>query len=326
MEIINQTALLGKIRAFDRIVLSRHARPDGDALGASLGLRALLRASFPEKQILSVGDDRSGYLAFLGEEDPQPSDEFYEDALLIALDTATPDRLSNKKASLAKETVKFDHHPDVSPYGDLSCVCAGLSSTCEMIAALWCSFPSVLKMTKEAALPLYAGIVTDSGRFQFNSTTPDTLAAASKLLSFGIDTDTLYANLYLEPLNQISFRASITSQIRLTEHGAAYLILPRSLQKEYGLSDEEASKSVNFMDSIRGSLIWMAILENENGSFRVRLRSRFAQVRDLAEKWRGGGHPCACGATLESADEIEAFLAEADAVIADYKENNEGWL
>ena len=80
------------------------------------------------------------------------------------------------------------------------------------------------------------------------------------------------------------------------------------------------------MDSIRGSIIWIAFIDNADGTIRVRLRSRFVPVNTLAEKYRGGGHECACGATLRSKEEMLQFIADADALIKEYKENNEGWL
>ena len=99
------------------------------------------------------------------------------------------------------------------------------------------------------------------------------------------------------------------------------------MQKKFGLTGEQASSCVSFMESIRGSLIWVAFIENtEKKEIRVRMRSRFVPISDIAERYRGGGHACAAGATLYSKKEIKAILAEADAKLKEYKENNEGWL
>ena len=83
---------------------------------------------------------------------------------------------------------------------------------------------------------------------------------------------------------------------------------------------------ISAIENIKDSLIWIAFIENDDKSIRVRLRSRFVPVNPLAEKYRGGGHECACGATLYSKEEMERFIADADALIKEYKENNEGWL
>ena len=109
--------ILDKIKEYNKIVICRHFRPDGDAVGSTKGLSAILRATFPEKDIRLINDDYSDYMAFLGKEDEQVDDDFYSDALVIVMDTATEDRLSNKKYSLGREIIKFDHHINVSPYG-----------------------------------------------------------------------------------------------------------------------------------------------------------------------------------------------------------------
>ena len=80
------------------------------------------------------------------------------------------------------------------------------------------------------------------------------------------------------------------------------------------------------MDSIKGSLIWIAFIEGENGETRVRLRSRYVTVSELAERYHGGGHACAAGATVYSKAEANKLLKEADALLKEYKATHEGWL
>ena len=80
------------------------------------------------------------------------------------------------------------------------------------------------------------------------------------------------------------------------------------------------------MDSIRDSLIWLAFIESDDGSIRVRLRSRFVTVSELAERYNGGGHACAAGATVKNQKEVRALLREADALLREYKETHEDWL
>ena len=96
----NMEMILQKIKEYDRIILFRHFRPDGDAIGSTKGMQAILRATYPEKEIYVVNNDRSAYLAFLGGEDEALPDELYADALALVLDTATEDRISNPKYKL----------------------------------------------------------------------------------------------------------------------------------------------------------------------------------------------------------------------------------
>lgn len=320
-------AILEKIKEYKSIIISRHVRPDGDAVGSTLGLARILRLTFPEKQVYVVNGDYAEYTAFLGAEDAQPDAALYAESLAIVIDTATPDRISNKSWQSAREVIKIDHHIDVAQYGNIAWVEEHRSSACEMIADFYMTFREELKIDREAATCIYAGMVTDSGRFRFRSVSGETLRCAAALLDLGVDTDTLFAHLYLEKLDAFRFRAYVYENIKMTPHGVAYIYVDRAMKERFSLTDEEASNVVSCLDSIKGSIIWLAFIDNSDGAtIRVRLRSRFVTVDKLANKYRGGGHDCASGATLMSPDEIPLLLADADALIADYKENNGGWM
>lgn len=320
-------AILEKIKEYKNIIISRHVRPDGDAVGSTLGLARILRLTFPEKQVYVVNGDYAEYTAFLGAEDAQPDAARYAESLAIVIDTATPDRISNKSWQSAREVIKIDHHIDIAPYGNIAWVEEHRSSACEMIADFYMTFREELKIDREAATCIYAGMVTDSGRFRFRSVSGETLRCAAALLDLGVDTDTLFAHLYLEKLDAFRFRAYVYENIKMTPHGVAYIYVDRAMKERFSLTDEEASNVVSCLDSIKGSIIWLAFIDNSDGAtIRVRLRSRFVTVDKLANKYRGGGHDCASGATLMSPDEIPLLLADADALIADYKENNGGWM
>lgn len=318
--------ILEKIEEYGKIILFRHFRPDGDAIGSTKGLREILRLTYPEKEILLINNDRSDYLAFLGGEDDPIPDEAYADALGIVLDTATPDRISNKKFELCREIIKFDHHIDVSPYGDYCWVEEEKSSTCEMVVEFYLAFRDRLKINSAAATYLYTGMVTDSGRFRFRSVSGDTMRCAGALLDIGIDTDILYAHLYLQDFTDLKFKAEVYKKMKITENGVAYFYVTEAMQKKMNLTAEQASAAVSYLDSIKGSLIWIALIENGDGSTRVRLRSRFVTINQLAEKYRGGGHDCASGATVYNRKEANALIREADALLKEYKETHENWL
>ena len=149
---------------------------------------------------------------------------------------------------------------------------------------------------------------------------------AGRILSVGVDTDTLFAHLYMKDFDSMKFEGYAKKKMRLTENGVAYLYVTRAMQKKFGLSNEEASATVSYMDSIKNSLIWVALIDNEDGSIRVRLRSRFVTVSEIGEKYHGGGHACAAGATVYSKREMKELLSDLDARLAQYKKENEGWL
>lgn len=321
-------AVMEKIEAYSRIMLFRHTRMDGDCAGATRGLRALLRASFPDKQVLLVDGQHSDYLAFLGPDDGPVADEYYQDALAIVLDTATRERISNPKYALCREIVKIDHHIETDPYGDINWVEEERSSACEMVASFYAAFRDRLTLTPEAASSIFMGMVTDSGRFRFGGVNGETMRMAALLLDAGIDTETLYANLYLQDYEAVKFKAYVYENMGRTEHGVAYIHVTRDMQRRFGLSFEAASNVVSYLENIRGCLCWLAFIECERPEegIRVRLRSRFMTVNQIAEAHHGGGHACASGATVYSAEEQQALIREADEAARRYKETHEGWL
>jgi phosphoesterase RecJ-like protein len=321
-------AILDKIKSYDRIIIFRHIRNDGDCVGSTKGLKAILQASFPEKQILLIDSDRSAYLAFLGPEDDDVADDIYADALAIVVDTGTAKRISNPKFTLCKEIIKIDHHIPVDDYGVINWVEEERSSACEMIVDFYDTFKDELVLTKDAARYLYTGMVTDSGRFRYRGVSGDTMRCAGILLDQGIDTDTLFANLYLEDFDYFKFKSYVYDNMNITENGVAYIHVTAEMKERFGLSDEDASNTVSMMDQIRGCLCWLAFIDSakDPGTIRVRLRSRFMTVNEIAERHNGGGHACASGATVYSLEEMQNLIAEADAAIKEYKETHEGWL
>ena len=259
--------------------------------------------------------------------DDQPiSDDEYNGALLIVLDTATRDRISNSKYDLAKEVIKIDHHIDIKPYGDLCWIEDYRSSTCEMVAYFYSTFKDKLTLNKRAALFVYTGMVTDSGRFRYESTTGETLRLAGMLLDEGVNTDWLFANLYLADFEYYKFQAYVHKKMKITPSGVAYLHVDKKMQQQFNLTTEQASEAVSFMNSIKGSIAWLAFIDMPDGTIRVRLRSRFMQINALAEKYGGGGHQCTCGATLKHKKQIDLLVADADQMVAEYKSTHEGWL
>lgn len=321
-------AILQKIKDNDRIVIFRHIRNDGDCVGASKGLKRIIQLTWPEKEVHLIDHDTAQYLEFMGPEDPEIPDEIYASSLGIVVDTASESRISNPKYKLCKELIKIDHHIPLEDYGVLSWVEEERSSCCEMIVAFYDAFREELKIDSEAATYLYTGMVTDSGRFKYEGVTGDTLRMGAILLDVGVDTETLFARLYLEAYEYLKFKANIYERMQITPNGVAYIYIDRAMQEEFNLSLEQASACIGNLDSIRGCICWLALIEtgDERGSIRVRLRSRFVHINSIAENYHGGGHACASGATVYSREEADALLRDADALVKEYKETHEGWL
>ncbi len=321
-----QHQILEKMKAYDTIMLFRHSRVDGDCVGATKGMKALIQASFPDKKVLIVDDEHSDYLAFLGEDDAPVADDVYAQSLAIVLDVSVASRISNPKYALCKELVKLDHHINVEPYGDLMWVEEERSSACEMVADFYDKCRDELTLTKDAALYLYTGMVTDSGRFPL-------------LLRFRRHHAPCRDAAGYRHRHRMAVRESLlggvqfaeVQGVRLREH-APHRERCRVFLRQQGRADAvwpqlRAGKCRNFLfEGIRGYLCWLAFIESPDGSTRVRLRSRFLTINQVAEKYHGGGHACASGATVYSTDEAAALIADADEAVREYKAAHENWL
>ena len=317
--------ILSKIESYKKIIVSRHVRPDGDAIGSTKGLVKLLRDTYPDKSVYLVNEDYSDYLAFLGGEAAAPED--CSDALQIVLDTGTEDRISNSRFREAKEIIKIDHHIDDKPYGDISWVEDFRSSACEMVADFYVTHKDKLKMTPEAATYIYLGMVTDSGRFRYEGVTGETMRLAGALLDCGVDAQKLFANLYVDEFETLKLKSYVYDHIKITPNGVAYVYMDDAVQKKFNLTQEAASDVVGELSAIRGSLIWLAFIDNKaKNQIRVRLRSRFLGVKDLANNYHGGGHNMAAGATVYSKEEMQKLIDDADKLLGEYKKTHGGWL
>ena len=319
-------AVFDRIAAAERIMLFRHVRVDGDCVGATKGLKRIIELTWPQKQVLIIDDEQSDYLAFLGEDDAPVEDDMYRDALAVVIDVGNSARISNQKYALCREIVKIDHHIEREPYGSVNWVEEKRSSACEMIAALYEAYADVLRIDAQAAMYLYAGMVTDSGRFLYEGVKGDTLRLAGLLLDQGFDAQRLYAHLYLTDAQELKFRAQVYGAMQVTKNGVAHIHVTHDMQERFGLTQETAGLAVDCLADIRGVLCWIAFIDTKTDEIRVRMRSRFAPINTLAEKYHGGGHAMASGAKVYSMEEMQALIADADAHIAAYKASHDDWL
>lgn len=312
-----QEEILATIKAFDRIIIHRHQRPDPDALGSQVGLAEILRASFPEKEIYQVGGPVEGldYLALM----QTIPDDFYKGALVIVTDTANAPRVSDQRYDQGAKLIKIDHHPNDEPYGELVWVNTKASSCSEMIVSFWQMFQNELTMTQEAARLLYAGIVGDTGRFLYPATTATTLRLAAELLDYGFDAPKI--NRQLDQVSRSVARLSgyVYENIEIDEIGAGRVILSQELQQRFGVVDSETSAVVSLPGKIDEVMAWAIFVEQPEGYYRVRMRSKGPVINEIAKRHHGGGHPLASGANAKDLEEVAVIYQEIQAAIKEFQ-------
>ena len=304
--------VLQAIKSFDRIIIHRHNNPDGDALGSQIGLKHILKENFPEKEILVVGDAAHRYSFMDDSEMDIVADDAYTGALAIILDTSAKALISDDRYTLAARTVRIDHHIFCETIADIEVTDTSYESCCGLIAQF--CMESNLKLPAIAAKSLYTGMITDSGRFRYDSTSSQTFRLAAYLMEQEFDTNEIYRNLYASDFQQMVLKARFTLKIQFTEHNVAYIYTDLAEMQELNADTFSISRGmVATMSDIKGVDIWVNFTETENGVL-CELRSSRYNINPIAVKYGGGGHAKASGATVKSKEDAMAMLRDLDAM------------
>ena len=282
-------------------------------MGSQLGLKYILQENFPEKEIYVVGD-MSAYISFMeGATMDQIPDCMYDGSLAIILDTSARHLICDDRYTLAAATARIDHHLFVEKIADTEVVDTSFESCCGLIAAF--AKESGLRLTPLAAKSLYTGMVTDSGRFRYDSTNAQTFRMAAFLMEQPFDVNDIYRNLYADSYESRKLKAQYTLKIQFTPKNVAYIITTAEELKALNVEVFSISRGmVSTMGDMKGVDIWVNFTETEEGIL-CELRSSRFNINPIAVKYGGGGHAKASGACLKSMDEVYAMLADLDAMM-----------
>ena len=306
------TDILQLIRSHDTIILHRHTRPDGDAMGSQLGMKYLLMENFPEKKIYAVGDDPRFFSFMEGAVMDTVEDRVYDGALAIILDCGSCALISDERYQKAAQTARFDHHIFCETIADAEVVDTSYESCCGMVADF--ARQTGLKLNPLAAQSLFTGIVTDSGRFRYDGTTSRTHGLVSWLLEQNFDTNQVFRNLYADTIDSKKRKAQFILKIQFTQANVAYIRTTLEEFRELGMDVFSVSRGmVNTMADLKGVDIWANFTETENGIL-CELRSSRYNICPVAVKYGGGGHAKACGTTAADWSTVEAILKDLDAM------------
>jgi phosphoesterase RecJ-like protein len=239
------------------------------------------------------------------------------DALVIVCDTANTERISDDRHRLGEKLIKIDHHPNVDVFGDIYLVDTEASSTSEIIYELYKE--SGLQMNDEAARLLYAGIVGDTGRFLFPSTTNKTFIYAAELVTYQFDRTALYDGMYRIKDNIARLKGHILQTYKLNPHGSCSVRLTQDILDEFRVTSLETGQLISVLGDIDDIMAPTFFIE-EDDAIRVRLRSKGPVINEIAEKYNGGGHPLASGAMVYSWEEAEMLMHDIEEACREYRE------
>ncbi|MBN7273646.1 bifunctional oligoribonuclease/PAP phosphatase NrnA [Ligilactobacillus pobuzihii] len=317
-----QEKIIEQIEKYQTIIIHRHQRPDPDAIGSQCGLATIIRDSFPDKTVYQVGSKANG-LAWIASEQ-EVSDQAYQNALVIVVDTANTPRVDDTRYTKGKMMIKIDHHPNDDDFGDLTWVVPEASSTSELIFDLVDASNGKLRLLKDAARMLYAGIVGDTGRFMYDATTPHTMRVAAGLMETGFDAASV--NRQLDDIEPAVARLSayVWENMQITDNNAAYIVLTSDILKKFELGDAGTAGIVPLLGKVSTVKCWTIFVQQKDGSYRLRIRSKKAIINELAKQYGGGGHPLASGAVIKDDSQISEFVKKLDQIAAsDTGESND---
>lgn len=286
------------------IVIFGHKNPDGDCIGSVLGLREALRSYFPEKKIYGVGSHPDFLKPLLEDSDEVPL-KTIQDSLAVMVDLSDLERVEDQRILQAKKIVIIDHHVAQKelPY---PIVRDDKAPSCTYILTKLL-LNRYHRLTEKSAYYLFLGLITDSGRFQYDSA-PDTFLVASELTQYGFNTRKLYNTLYQQNGKDLRYRSYIYSHFQ-EEGKVAYCCVDKKTWKSYGLEENEASGKVNLLSLLDHHPMWALFTEQEDGTIRVELRSDSTyNVQKAAVAFGGGGHIPASGCKLDKMEDYRKVI------------------
>lgn len=286
-------------------VLISHVRPDGDAIGSQLALGFALMAAGKSVRLINE-DGLPDNLAFMAgsEKIELPPSEPLDVEVAIALDTATKPRLGDRAlhaASKAKIWLNIDHHISNPKYGDFNLIDSTSPATgqilYQLITALALPFPAE---TRDA---IYVAVSTDTGSFQYPSTTAETYDMAADLIRRGLDVGGINSSIYDNyPFRRVELMRALLNTLETSADGlVASWELRDQVRIDLALLPEDSEGLIDIIRAIRGVQLAVFFEELVDGKIRVSMRSkdRRLDVCKIALEFGGGGHALAAGIRMK---------------------------
>jgi len=316
------------------IIITCHKSPDGDAIGSTLGWAEYLRSIGKEPTII-VPDQYPDFLSWIPntekivryDKHPEKCDMLFKIAdLVFCLDYNTTSRVDEMEKALVSSTapkVLIDHHLDPDVPAVLTISHPDLSSTCELVFRIVWQLDGFIRLSKQFAIPIYCGMMTDTGGFLYNSTRSEIYFIIGELLTKHIDKDKIYRNVYhnySESRIRLMGFVMYEKLVYLPESHAAYYSLTRQEQKRFHFIKGDAEGLVNIPQQIKGLKLSISLREDTDkpNIVWVSLRSvdDFPCNKMAEEFFNGGGHLNASGGRINGT--MEEAIATVNRAIEAY--------
>ena len=318
----------------ENIIIVPHKGPDGDAMGASLGLYHFLKDKGHTVHVIAP-NDYPDFLKWLPaseeviiyESDKERSDKFISEAeIVFTLDFNHLSRCGLMQDSLIASDAVFvmiDHHQEPSDYADYTYSDSKMSSTCEMVYLFIDKLRASKKITPEIATCLYAGIMTDTGSFRFSSTSSNTHRVIADLIDKGAKNDQIHNNIFdtnsedkLQLLGTALKNLKVNKELR-----TAYISLSQEELNRHNFKKGDTEGFVNYGLSLEGIIFAVIFIEKENEDLvKISFRSKgdFDVNKFARAHFDGGGHINAAGGRSDIS--LNDTIVKFNKILPQYKE------
>ncbi len=311
-----------KIKEAKKVLIISHVNPDGDTLGAMCALKLALG----EKADMLVQTSKKvssheiyDFLPDIKSAKTLVNVEDIYDAV-ICVDVAARDRIVERAKKIFDKsplTINFDHHKTNNGFAKYNLIDPAASSTCELLFTFF--EENKIKITKDIADCLYVGILTDTGSFRYETTSPKTFEIVKKLVETGVSPSDIAKKCYdLKPKNMVLLQAHcVSNALFLRGDKIAYTVILNSDMEKFKASDEHTEGIAESLRSIKTVEISFVIKEAGKNCFKVSLRSKYRDIAKIAQIFGGGGHAFAAGCTIKMPkdDAIKALLGEIEKIL-----------
>jgi phosphoesterase RecJ-like protein len=301
---------------FDTIIIHGHKRPDGDCYGSQLGLKDIIQENYPHKKVYVVGEVNPIF-SFLNEMNII-TDETYKDSLSIVVDCGSANIISDSRYKLSKMIIIIDHHLSTEEkYGDYQWIDPNFASCSEMIY----TFKEYhnYKISLNGAMPIYVGMITDTGNFRFDRVTNKTLKIASELLKFDFNAFEIDKKINKQSLHMLKLKGYVCDNF-IAEEGLIYIKISQEIIQKLNFNLNDMFSIVNIYSNVKDYPIWAFIVEFPNKEWKLSIRSTGPKINHIVSKFGGGGHLRACGVFVKSQEDIEEIIKLLKKSVKEFKQ------
>ena len=300
------------IEAFSIITIYRHLNPDCDASGSQFALKQWITDNWPEKQVYALGSQSCSQGIWPVQDEADES--VIKQSLAIILDTANTERIDDGRWQKAAKTIKVDHHPNFTPFGDVMYVSPDYAAVCEILTEFFDSNPDLIFSEKTAEYA-YKGLLTDTLCFRTANTTANTLRTAAILAGKGIRIPELNRELFDQTLDEYRFSSFLRANVNLLNGSLAWIKLNAETLSSHGIRAREARNFIDELGHVKEFAVWCIFTEEfKEGKMQWdgSLRSKTLPVNDLAREFNGGGHLNAAGVNHLSEEQVDELIKALD--------------